>query len=81
MALPTPQQRLRRDRIESMIALAAPVLDLVLAVGDRVSRIAGRDDDYIPIRSPGEAFELDRPRRSDEAGPQRASGSSGGASA
>ena len=28
----------------ALLRLAAPVLDLVLAVGDRVSRVAGRDE-------------------------------------
>ncbi len=57
-----------RERFEGLIALCAPVLDALLAVGDRVSRIAGPDDDYIPIRAPGEAFELPaaRSRRSDD---------------
>jgi hypothetical protein len=71
MAPPTPQQQLRRDRIESVIGLAAPVLDLVLAVGDRIARITGPDDDYIPIRSPGETFELGSGGR---AQPSRGSG-------
>jgi hypothetical protein len=38
------------------------VLDLVLATGDRISRVAGADDDYYPIRAPGEAFSLGRVR-------------------
>lgn len=68
MAPATPEQVRIRERFESLIALGAPVLDAVLAVGDRVSRIAGPDDDYIPIRAPGEAFELPagRARRSDD---------------
>ena len=49
MPPPTPDQVRRRDRLETLIGLAAPVLDFVLAVGDRVSRIVERDDlDYIP---------------------------------
>jgi hypothetical protein len=55
---PTPRQRLRRRQFEGLIGLAAPVLDLVLAAGDRVSRLVGSEDDYYPIRAPGEAFEL-----------------------
>ena len=58
MAPITPRQQARRARVESAIMLAAPFLDLVLAVGDRVSRIAAPEDDYMPIRSPGDAFEL-----------------------
>jgi hypothetical protein len=42
-----------------VIGLGAPLLDLVLAAGERVSRIAGRDDDYIPVRSAGERLELE----------------------
>ena len=45
-----------------MIGLAAPFLDLVLVVGDRVSRVVRPDDDYIPIRAPSEALELGRVR-------------------
>ena len=67
----TPQQRIWRDRVEALIGLAAPVLDLVLNAGDRVSRtLAPGDSDYYPIRSPADAFELgpvprdgERPRR------------------
>lgn len=59
----TPEQLRTQERFESLIALAAPFLDLLLAAGDRVSRIAGGEDDYIPIRAPGEAFELERPRQ------------------
>lgn len=59
---PTPQQQLRRRRFEALIGLAAPVLDLVLATGDRVSRVVGGEDDYYPIRAPGEAFSLGRGR-------------------
>jgi hypothetical protein len=64
----TPQQRIWRDRVEALIALSAPALDLVLSAGERVSRVlAPEDRDYYPIRPPGEAFELDaaRPRRSE----------------
>jgi len=59
---PTPQQLRTRARFESVIGLAAPFLDLVLMAGERVSRIAGRNDDYVPIRA-GERLELDGPRR------------------
>ena len=43
MAVRSPQQLATRRRIEQGIAIAAPFLDLVLAAGDRVSRVAGRD--------------------------------------
>ncbi len=58
MPPPTPQQQRTRARFEALIGLSAPVLDLVLAAGDRVSRIVGGDDDYIPIRSAAERVEL-----------------------
>jgi hypothetical protein len=44
-----------RARIETMIRIASPLLDLVLVVGDRVSRVLERDDpDYVPARMPYE---------------------------
>jgi hypothetical protein len=43
VALSTPHPRLQA-RIELMIRVVAPLLDLVLAVGDRVSRALERDD-------------------------------------
>ncbi len=58
MANPTPQQVRMRERFETVIGLAAPFLDLMLAAGDRLSRIAGPEDEYYPIRPPGEEFEL-----------------------
>ncbi len=49
----TAAQRRRRDRIEGVIRLASPVLDLVLWSADRVSRIVERDDPaYDPPRPP-----------------------------
>ena len=56
MAPLSPSQLRWRDRIESAIGLAAPALDLILAAGERVSRIVSPGDDYIPIRPPSEAF-------------------------
>lgn len=44
MAALTPAQRVRVRRIEALIGVAAPALDLLLYVGDRVSRVAGRND-------------------------------------
>jgi len=58
MAPPTTRQQLRRARVEGLIGLAAPFLDLVLSAGDRVSRIVGGADDYIPVRPASEAVEL-----------------------
>lgn len=54
----TPQQAARRERFEGLIGLAAPLLDLLLSVGDRISKAVGPEDEYYPIRSAGEAFEL-----------------------
>jgi hypothetical protein len=54
----TPSQIARQERIEGLIGLAAPLLDLMLAAGDRVSRVVGPEDEYYPIRSAGEAFSL-----------------------
>jgi hypothetical protein len=45
-----------------LIALAAPALDLVLAVGDRVSRIAGSaDDEQRPVRPASEPALIEPP--------------------
>jgi hypothetical protein len=51
MAL-TPEQRRRRDQVESFIRLIAPGLNLVLAAGERLSKIvAPEDDEYYPVRA------------------------------
>ncbi len=51
MAQLTPDQLRTRRRVESLIRLAAPALDLVLAVGERVSRIVEPEDvEYYPPR-------------------------------
>jgi hypothetical protein len=39
----TPGQLVLQRRIESLIRLAAPALDLVLFAGEQVSRVAGRN--------------------------------------
>jgi hypothetical protein len=47
----TPDQLRTRRRVEGLIRVMAPALDLVLAAGDRISRIVERDDvDYYPPR-------------------------------
>lgn len=63
MAPPTPRQLAARARIESVLRLVAPALDLVLLAGDRLSRVADRsDDEPLPaIRYPTEARPLRRP--------------------
>lgn len=73
MPPPTPRQQLIRARFESVIGLATPLLDLVLLAGERVSRVVGRDDDYIPIRAPSEAFELPSRATSHSPGPTEVS--------
>lgn len=53
MAALTPSQRRTRARIETAIRIAAPGLNLVLAVGDRLSRLIEPDDhEYYPPREP-----------------------------
>jgi hypothetical protein len=48
----SPDQRRTRDRVETLIGLAAPVLNLVLAAGDRLSRfVEPEDSEYYPVRS------------------------------
>jgi hypothetical protein len=37
-------QQIWRGRVEAGLRLAAPVLDLVLAAGDRISRTVDRDE-------------------------------------
>ena len=41
---PTPTQLVWRGRIEAVLRIAAPALDLVLAAGDRLSRVVDRDE-------------------------------------
>jgi hypothetical protein len=51
----TPAQRRLQERFESLISLAAPALDLLLNVGDRISRAASGDDgSSYPAGSPEE---------------------------
>jgi hypothetical protein len=60
----SPRQLANRRRIEGLIGLAAPALDLLLFAGDRVSRIAGRNQvDPEPARLGG------RPPRTPLGGP------------
>lgn len=52
MAASSPNPRLR-SRIELMIRIAAPALDLLLAAGDRVCRVLEREEPgYVPARMP-----------------------------
>ena len=62
MAPLTPEQLRTRERFEALIRLAAPALDLVLAVGERVSRmVEPQDVEYYPPRSTREAPPPSRP--------------------
>jgi hypothetical protein len=48
----TPDQVRTRERVEAVIRLAAPALDLVLTVGERVSRLVEPEDtEYYPPRA------------------------------
>ncbi len=52
MATLTPNQRAWRRRIEAVLCLTAPALDLYRAAGDRLSRAVERDDlDWVPPRT------------------------------
>jgi hypothetical protein len=47
----TPGQLRTRQRVEGVIRLAAPALDLMLAVGERVSKVVEPEDvEYYPPR-------------------------------
>jgi hypothetical protein len=47
----TPDQLRTRQRIEGVIRLAAPALDVVLAVGERISKVVEPEDvEYYPPR-------------------------------
>jgi hypothetical protein len=48
----TPEELRRRERIESLIRFAAPALNLVLAAGERISRLVEPEDhEYYPPRA------------------------------
>jgi hypothetical protein len=40
----TPRQLANRRRVEAVIGLAAPALDVLLYAGERLARVAGRND-------------------------------------
>lgn len=66
----TPDQVRTRERVESLIRIAAPALNLVLAVGERISRIVEPEDhEYYPPRTrAGEQAPPPTPIRPDGAG-------------
>ena len=48
----TPDQMRRREQVESLIGVATPFLNLVLAVGERISKIVEPEDtEYYPPRT------------------------------
>jgi hypothetical protein len=52
VASPSPTQQAWRDRIEAVLGLVAPALDLVLATGERISRVVEPEDlDWTPPRT------------------------------
>jgi hypothetical protein len=52
-------------RFEAVISVAAPLLDLVLAVGDRVSKLLEPEDyEYYPVRDEDPQESGDSPRSS-----------------
>lgn len=62
MAPLTPDQLRTRERVERVIRIAAPALNLVLAAGERVSRIVEPEDhEYYPPRTTTQA--VPPPRR------------------
>lgn len=70
MAPLTPSQLRTRERVESVIRVMAPALNLVLAAGDRLSRIVEPEDqEYYPVRStlPGGDDESPKEERAERA--------------
>lgn len=58
----SPTQLAWRGRIESGLRIAAPFLDLLLLVGDRLSRaLEPRDPAHVPARPVGSIAEPRRP--------------------
>jgi hypothetical protein len=50
----TPEQIRKRERVETLIRFMAPALNLMLAAGERVSRIIEPEDpEYYPARVEG----------------------------
>jgi hypothetical protein len=68
----TPQQERTRERFESLIRFAAPALDAVLALGDRVSRR------FVPASTGPEGFPIRALERAPQAPPGDEPGESPG---
>jgi hypothetical protein len=48
----TPDQLRKRERVETVIRLASPALNLILAVGERLSKVMEPEDhEYYPPRT------------------------------
>ncbi len=68
MAPLTPDELRTRERVETVIRLASPALNLVLAVGERVSKLVEPEDhEYYPPRASARAAEADRASSSERA--------------
>jgi hypothetical protein len=66
----TPTQERTRERVEALIKVMAPTLDLVLAAGDRLSRVVEPEDyDYYPARPFGKRVEAAPPEGDDRGTP------------
>jgi hypothetical protein len=52
MAPLTSRQQAARTRIEALIRIAEPALDLVLSTGERISRAVERDELEAPLARP-----------------------------
>ena len=66
MATLTPDQVRKRERVEQLIRLMAPGLNLVLAAGERLSRMVEPEDpEYYPPRARATAETPPTPARGD----------------
>jgi hypothetical protein len=63
VAPPSPIQIAWRRRIEAVLRVAAPALDLLLATGDRFSRAVARGDDEVESLAPGPSAPVPPGRR------------------
>lgn len=67
MAKLTPDQMRKRERVESLIRVMAPGLNLILAAGERLSRIVEPDDpEYYPARVENQEQATGAPRGAQE---------------
>ena len=68
----TPDQVRTRERVETLIRIASPALNVVLAVGERISKIVEPEDhEYYPPRTrTGPESPPPTPIHRDDAGPR-----------